>query len=195
MEKVWLKRYPPQVPADVNPDEFRSLVEVFDRSCCQFGRRNAFVNMGCGMTYAELEQMSRAFAAWLQQELRLEKGERVAIMLPNLLQYPVALFGALRAGLVVVNVNPLHTPHELEHQLRDSGAKAILILANFAHRWPRSSSGPRSGPPSSPRSATCCRSGRPRWSIWRPGTSKRKCHITRCRIRLGSRKRWLAVPA
>ncbi len=133
MEKVWLKRYPPQVPADINPDEFRSLVEVFDRSCCQFGRRNAFVNMGCGMTYAELEQMSRAFAAWLQQELGLEKGERVAIMLPNLLQYPVALFGALRAGLVVVNVNPLHTPRELEHQLRDSGAKAILILANFAH--------------------------------------------------------------
>ncbi|MER2601745.1 MAG: AMP-binding protein, partial [Candidatus Competibacter phosphatis] len=133
MEKVWLKRYPPQVPADVNPDEFRSLVEVFDRSCCQFGRRNAFVNMGCGMTYAELEQMSRAFAAWLQQELGLEKGERVAIMLPNLLQYPVALFGVLRAGLVVVNVNPLHTPRELEHQLRDSGAKAILILANFAH--------------------------------------------------------------
>ncbi len=133
MEKVWLKRYPPNVPAEINPDEYRSLVEVFDRSCCQFGRRLAFVNMGYGMTYAELEQTSRAFAAWLQQDLGLEKGERVAIMLPNLLQYPVALFGALRAGLVVVNVNPLYTPRELEHQLKDSGAKAILILANFAH--------------------------------------------------------------
>ena len=192
MEKVWLKRYPPQVPADVNPDEFRSLVEVFDRSCCRSGRRNAFVNMGCGMTYAELEQMSRAFAAWLQQELGLEKGERVAIMLPNLLQYPVALFGALRAGLVVVNVNPLHTPRELEHQLRtrsqgDSDSRQLRPC------WPRSSSGPRSEPPSSPRSATCCRSGRPRWSIWRPDTSRRGC-ITRCRIRSGSRKRWLAVP-
>ena len=133
MEKPWLKRYPLKVPADINPDEYRSLVEVFDRSCCQFGRRNAFVNMGYGMSYAELEQMSRAFAAWLQQGLGLEKGERVAIMLPNLLQYPVALFGALRAGLVVVNVNPLYTPRELEHQLKDSGAKAILILAHFAH--------------------------------------------------------------
>ena len=133
MEKVWLKRYPPKVPADINPDEYRSLVEVFDRSCCQFGRRNAFVNMGHSITYAELELMSRAFAAWLQQELGLEKGERVAIMLPNLLQYPVALFGALRAGLVVVNVNPLYTARELEHQLKDSGSTAIVILETFAH--------------------------------------------------------------
>lgn len=133
MEKVWLKRYPPNVPAEINPDQYRSLVEVFERSCCQFGRRNAFANMGYGMTYGELEQKSRAFAVYLQQELGLAKGERVAIMLPNLLQYPVALFGVLRAGLVVVNVNPLYTPRELEHQLKDSGARAILILANFAH--------------------------------------------------------------
>lgn len=133
MEKAWLKRYPPKVPSDINPDQYRSLVEVFERSCCQFGRRNAFANMGYGMTYGELEQKSRAFAAYLQQGLGLAKGERVAIMLPNLLQYPVALFGVLRAGLVVVNVNPLYTARELEHQLKDSGAKAILILANFAH--------------------------------------------------------------
>jgi len=133
VEKVWLKRYPPEVPAEINPDQYRSLVEVFERSCCQFGRRYAFASMGYGMTYRELEKKSRAFAVYLQQELGLEKGERVAIMLPNLLQYPVALFGVLRAGLVAVNVNPLHTPRELEHQLRDSGAKAILILANFAH--------------------------------------------------------------
>ncbi|MFZ1641479.1 MAG: long-chain-fatty-acid--CoA ligase FadD [Candidatus Contendobacter sp.] len=133
MEKIWLKRYPPNVPAEIDPDEYTSLVEVFERSCRQFGPRAAFVNMGYGMTYTELEQKSRGFAAYLQQELGLTKGERVAIMLPNLLQYPVALFGALRAGLIVVNVNPLYTPRELEHQLRDSGARAILILANFAH--------------------------------------------------------------
>ncbi len=133
MEKIWLKRYPPNVPAEIDPDEYTSLVEVFERSCHQFGPRLAFTNMGYGMTYTELEQKSRGFAAYLQQELGLTKGERVAIMLPNLLQYPVALFGVLRAGLIVVNVNPLYTPRELEHQLRDSGARAILILANFAH--------------------------------------------------------------
>ena len=133
MDKIWLKRYPPNVPADINPDEYASLVEVFERSCQKFGPRLAFTNMGYGMTYAELDQKSRAFAAYLQQDLGLAKGERVAIMLPNLLQYPVALFGVLRAGLIVVNVNPLYTPRELEHQLKDSGAKAILILANFAH--------------------------------------------------------------
>lgn len=133
MEKVWLKRYPSGVPAEIDPDEYASLVEVFERSCQLFGARLAFVNMGYAMSYVELDQQSRAFAAYLQQELGLQKGERVAIMLPNLLQYPVVLFGALRAGLVVVNVNPLYTPRELEHQLQDSGARAIVILANFAH--------------------------------------------------------------
>ncbi len=133
MEKVWLKRYPPTVPAEINPDQYASLAEVFEQSCRRFGPRLAFANMGYGMTYDELDEKSRDFAAWLQQDLGLEKGERVAIMLPNLLQYPVALFGVLRAGLVVVNVNPLYTPRELEHQLKDSGAKTILILANFAH--------------------------------------------------------------
>ena len=133
MEKIWLKRYPPNVPAEINPDEYASLVEVFERSCQRFGPRLAFTNMGYGMTYAELDQKSRTFAAYLQQDLKLTRGERVAIMLPNLLQYPVALFGVLRAGLIAVNVNPLYTPRELEHQLKDSGARAILILANFAH--------------------------------------------------------------
>ncbi|HCK82657.1 MAG TPA: AMP-binding protein [Candidatus Competibacter sp.] len=131
MEKVWLNSYPPKVPADINPDQYRSLVEVFERSCCQFGRRHAFASMGYSMSYNELEQKSRALAVYLQQELGLEKGERVAIMLPNLLQYPVALFGVLRAGLVVVNIDPLSAPRELEHQLKDSGAKAIVILANL----------------------------------------------------------------
>ena len=133
MEKVWLTHYPSGVPAEINPDQYRSLVEVFERSCCQFGRRQAFHSMGYSMSYNELEQKSRAFAIYLQQGLGLEKGERVAIMLPNLLQYPVALFGVLRAGLAVVNLNPLCTPRELEHQLRDSGAKAIVILSGFAH--------------------------------------------------------------
>jgi len=133
VEKVWLTHYPSGVPAEINPDQYRSLVEVFERSCCQFGRRQAFHSMGYSMSYNELEQKSRAFAIYLQQGLGLEKGERVAIMLPNLLQYPVALFGVLRAGLAVVNLNPLCTPRELEHQLRDSGAKAIVILSGFAH--------------------------------------------------------------
>lgn len=133
VEKLWLTRYPAGVPAEIDPDRYRSLVEVFERSCCQFGRRQAFYSLGYGMSYNELEQKSRAFAVYLQQELGLEKGERVAIMLPNLLQYPVALFGILRAGLVAVNVNPLCAPRELEHQLRDSGAKAIVILSGFGH--------------------------------------------------------------
>lgn len=133
MEKVWLKRYPPDVPADINPDQHRSLVEIFERSCCQFGRRQAFACMGRILTYKELEQKSRAFAAYLQQDLKLAKGERVALFLPNLLQYPVALFGVLRAGLVAVNIDPASTSSELQHQLQDSGAKVMVILANFAH--------------------------------------------------------------
>jgi long-chain acyl-CoA synthetase len=133
VEKVWLKRYPPDVPADINPDQYRSLVEIFERSCCQFGRRQAFACMGRSLTYNELEQKSRAFAAYLQQDLQLAKGERVALLLPNLLQYPVALFGVLRAGLVAVNIDPLSVPSELKQQLHDSGAKVIVILANFAH--------------------------------------------------------------
>ncbi|CDI01042.1 Long-chain-fatty-acid--CoA ligase [Candidatus Competibacter denitrificans Run_A_D11] len=133
MEKVWLKCYPPDVPADINPDQYRSLVEIFERSCCQFGRRQAFACMGRSLTYNELEQKSRTFAAYLQQDLQLAKGERVALLLPNLLQYPVALFGVLRAGLVAVNIDPLSVPSELKQQLHDSGAKVIVILANFAH--------------------------------------------------------------
>jgi len=133
LENVWLKRYPPNVPTTINLEQYRSLVEVFERSCCQFGRRNAFASMGHSISYNELEQKSRAFAVYLQQELGLVKGERVAIMLPNVLQYPVALFGVLRAGLVAVSINPMATPEELQYRLRDSGAKTILIVANFAY--------------------------------------------------------------
>ncbi len=133
MEKIWLKRYPPGVPAEIDPDEYRSLVEIFEQSCKKFSDRDAFANMGYAMSFAELDAKTRDFAAFLQQQLGLQKGDRVAIMLPNLLQYPVVLFGILRAGLTAVNVNPLYTPRELEHQMNDAGAETIVIIANFAH--------------------------------------------------------------
>ncbi|MGZ5276355.1 MAG: AMP-binding protein [Caldimonas sp.] len=133
MERIWLNRYPRGVPAEVDVDEFASLKDVLLRSCERFADLPAYSNMGVSMTYAELDRSSRDFAAYLQKSLGLRKGDRVAIMMPNLLQYPVALFGVLRAGLVVVNVNPQYTVPELEHQLIDSGAVAIVVLENFAH--------------------------------------------------------------
>jgi long-chain acyl-CoA synthetase len=133
MEKIWLKSYPPGVPAEVDPTVFSSLNEISEKSFRQFAGLTAFVQMGKGITYGELEASARDFAAWLQNECGLKRGDRVAIMLPNVLQYPIALFAILRAGLTVVNTNPLYTTRELEHQLKDSGAQAILILENFAH--------------------------------------------------------------
>ncbi|WP_312663839.1 long-chain-fatty-acid--CoA ligase FadD [Pantoea sp. CTOTU49201] len=133
MNKVWLKRYPADVPAEINADRYASLVDLFEHAAEQYADQVAFINMGQPMTYRQLEKQSRAFAAWLQQGLGLQQGDRVALMMPNLLQYPVALFGVLRAGMVVVNVNPLYTPRELKHQLIDSGASAIVIVSNFAH--------------------------------------------------------------
>ncbi|MHB8951098.1 MAG: AMP-binding protein [Rhodoferax sp.] len=133
MEKIWLKNYPPGIAAEVDVREFDSLREVLRRSCERFADLPAYSNMGASMSYAELDQHSRDFAAYLQNTLGLLKGDRVAIMMPNLLQYPVALFGVLRAGLVVVNVNPQYTVPELAHQLKDSGAVAIVVLENFAH--------------------------------------------------------------
>lgn len=133
MNKVWLNRYPADVPAEIDADRFPSLIDLFEHAAQRYADQPAFINMGQTMTYRQLEERSRAFAAWLQQELGLKKGDRVALMMPNLLQYPVALFGILRAGMVVVNVNPLYTPRELEHQLNDSGASAIIIVSNFAH--------------------------------------------------------------
>ena len=133
MDRFWQQRYPQGVPYDINPDEYPSLLEVVDRTIEQYPDKPAFINMGATLTFRQLDEMSRYFAAYLQNGLGLSKGDRVAIMLPNLLQYPVALFGILKAGMVVVNVNPLYTPRELRHQLQDSGAKAILILSNFAH--------------------------------------------------------------
>ncbi|WP_042859917.1 long-chain-fatty-acid--CoA ligase FadD [Dickeya sp. NCPPB 3274] len=133
MEKIWLARYPADVPAEIDPDRYTSLIELFEHAVSRYADQPAFINMGEVMTFRRLEERSRAFAAYLQHQLKLKKGERVALMMPNLLQYPIALFGVLRAGLVVVNVNPLYTPRELEHQLKDCGASAIVIVSNFAH--------------------------------------------------------------
>jgi long-chain acyl-CoA synthetase len=132
MELVWLRSYPPGVPAKVDVSAYRSIGELFDASVAAYAGRAAYVNMGTAITYCELDRLTRRFAGYLQGTLKLPQGTRVALMMPNILQYPVALFGALRAGYTVVNCNPLYTPRELEHQLRDSGAEAIVILANFA---------------------------------------------------------------
>jgi long-chain acyl-CoA synthetase len=131
MERIWLKSYPPDVPADIDPSKLRSLTQLWAETCAQHAERVAFVQMDTEISYGRLDELSRAFASWLQHA-GLKKGDRIAIMLPNTLQYPVAMFGALRAGLVVVNTNPLYTMPELEHQLADSGATAIVVLENFA---------------------------------------------------------------
>lgn len=131
MEKIWLKSYPSGVPTDINPDVYHSIVEVFEQSCRQYSQRPSYYNLGKTISFNELDQYSRYFAAYLQQVLKLKKGDRLAIMLPNSLQYPIAMLGAFRAGLIVVNVNPLYTSNELTHQLNDANANAILMLANF----------------------------------------------------------------
>jgi long-chain acyl-CoA synthetase len=133
MEKIWLKNYPQGIAAEVNVHAFASLNEVLSSSCQRFSNLPAYTNMGTSISYAELERASGEFGAFLQQSLGLQRGERVALMMPNVLQYPVALFGVLRAGLVVVNVNPQYTVPELEHQLKDSGATTLVVLENFAH--------------------------------------------------------------
>src|SRR6202795_3913713 len=133
VDRNWLKQYPPQVPADIDPDRYASLRDIFEEACAAHGHAPAFTNMGATLTFAQLDELSRAFAAWLQHKSGLRPGDRVALMMPNVLQYPIALFGVLRAGMVVVNTNPLYTARELEHQLKDSGAKAIVIVENFVH--------------------------------------------------------------
>ena len=132
MEKIWLQSYQKGVPAEVDLSEFQSLGELFEKSVGQYRDRAAYISMGAQITYGELDKLSRDFAAYLQSVLKLPQGTRVALMMPNVLQYPICIFGALRAGYVVVNVNPLYTPRELEHQLKDSGAEVIVILENFA---------------------------------------------------------------
>jgi long-chain acyl-CoA synthetase len=132
MEKVWLKSYPDGVPAEINPAAYSSIKDVLEKSCAEYGDLPAFTCMDKSITFAELDRLSRNFAAYLQG-LGLKKGDRVAIMMPNILQYAVAIFGVLRGGFIIVNTNPLYTARELEHQLHDSGAKAVVILENFAN--------------------------------------------------------------
>jgi len=132
MQRIWLARYPPGIPADVDVAAYRSIGAVFEMSAAKFGPRAAFVNMGTAISYSEMERLTRDFAAYLQGVLKLPRGARIALMMPNVLQYPIALFGALRAGYTVVNCNPLYTPRELKHQLEDSGAEAIVVVENFA---------------------------------------------------------------
>lgn len=132
MNKPWLDNYPAGVPAEIDLGEYRSIIEILEQSCAKHTDQAAFVNFGTRLSYAELDLQTRNFAAWLQEK-GLRKGDRIALVMPNILQYPVALFGALRAGLVVVNTNPMYTAREMKHQLADSGARAIVIVENFAH--------------------------------------------------------------
>lgn len=132
MEKIWQKSYQPGVPTVIDEHLFSSIVDMLENTFHKFAEKPAFHNMGKTMSYAEIDRLSYQFACFLQNDLRLARGDRVAIMMPNLLQYPVALFGVLRAGMIAVNTNPLYTERELEHQLKDSGAKAIVVVANFA---------------------------------------------------------------
>jgi len=132
MEGVWLKNYQAGVPESINPDRYASLNELLAHACSKYKDLPAFANMGKVLSYAELDQQASAFAAFLQQKLQIPKGERFAIMMPNLLQYPIAMLGILRAGCIVVNVNPLYTPDELEHQLNDAQAIGIIVLENYA---------------------------------------------------------------
>ena len=131
MERIWLKSYPKGVPADIDVNTYRSIPHLFDESIGKYRNRPAYICMGKTLSFDDIDRLSTRFGAWLQSK-GLAKGTRVAVMMPNVLQYPVAVFGILRAGLTVVNVNPLYTPRELEHQLKDSGAEAIVILENFA---------------------------------------------------------------
>lgn len=132
MEKIWLKSYPAGVAADIEPNTYSSLVELFEKKCEQYADLPAFYNLGITLTYHQLEKDSRAFAAYLQTTLGLKKGDRVGIMLPNVLQYPIVLFGVLRAGLVAVNVNPLFTARELTYELKDAQVSTLIVLENFA---------------------------------------------------------------
>ena len=133
LERPWLQSYPAGVPAEIDVDEFRSVAAVFDASVAKFRDRPAYSNFGKVLTYGEADVLVTQFAAYLLGELQLKKGDRVALMMPNCLQYPIATFGVLRAGLTVVNVNPLYTARELKHQLVDSGASVLVVVDNFGN--------------------------------------------------------------
>ena len=132
MNQPWLESYPEGVPAEIDLEGYASIVDIFDQSCDKYRDQTAYVNFDKELTFGELDRLTRDFAAWLQDK-GLVKGDRIALMMPNILQYPVALFGAMRAGLIIVNTNPMYTARELKHQLEDSGARAIVVVENFAH--------------------------------------------------------------
>jgi len=133
MDRIWLKSYPPGVPAEIDAGAYASLGDLFDVSVARYAQRTAYVCMGGRLSYAELDVLSRQLAAYFQSVLKLPRGARIALLMPNVLQYPVALFAVLRAGYTVVNCNPLYTARELEYQLKDAGAEAVVVLENFAH--------------------------------------------------------------
>jgi long-chain acyl-CoA synthetase len=133
MEKIWLKNYPQGVPADISLNPYNSITDLYEESVKKYSSQKAFTNMGVTLTYSQLEEKVNHFASFLQNELKLKKGDRIAIQMPNVLQFPIITFAAHRVGLVIVNTNPLYTAKEMEHQFKDSGAKAIVILANYAH--------------------------------------------------------------
>ncbi|MDP3858643.1 MAG: AMP-binding protein, partial [Stagnimonas sp.] len=130
-DRVWLKEYGVGVPAEIDPSAFSSVADLVEKSCEKFRLLSAYECMGAELSYDDVDRLSQDFASYLQNVLGFHKGDRVAVMMPNLLQYPIAIFGILRAGMVVVNVNPLYTPRELEHQLKDSGARGIVVIENF----------------------------------------------------------------
>ena len=132
VDRPWLDSYPEGVPAEIDIDAYESILDIFDQSCEKYRDQQAYINFGRSLTYADLDRLSRDFAAWLRSK-GMGKGDRIALMMPNILQYPVALFGAMRAGMVIVNTNPMYTARELRHQLQDSGARAIVVVENFAH--------------------------------------------------------------
>ena len=132
-DRPWLASYPKGIPAEIDPSRYRSVAALLDECCERFRHRPAFVNMGKTITYDDLDRLSASLASYFLNDLKLAKGDRVAIMLPNVLQYPIAIMAVLRAGLTLVNTNPLYTARELKHQLDDSGAAAIVVLDNFAH--------------------------------------------------------------
>jgi long-chain acyl-CoA synthetase len=133
MQKTWLNHYPKGIPAEIQLQQYSSIVQVFEEACQKYSTRTAFTNMDVHMTFQDIQQKVESFASFLQHELKLKKGDRIALQMPNILQFPVALFASLRLGLIVVNTNPLYTAKEMLHQFNDSGAKAIVIMANFAH--------------------------------------------------------------
>src|SRR3546814_643081 len=132
-DNFWKDKYPVGVSSEINPDEYQNIQAVLKQSCERFADKPAFSNLGKTLTYGELYKLSGEFAAYLQQNTDLQPGDRIAVQLPNLIQYPIVVFGAMRAGLIVVNTNPLYTAREMEHQFNDAGAKALVCLANMAH--------------------------------------------------------------